>query len=43
LRFAALSWVAAQIALGTIGDWQPDVVHLHDWQAALTAAYRTPP
>ncbi len=39
LRFAALSWVGAQIALGEIGTWQPDVVHLHDWQAALTAAY----
>lgn len=39
LRFAALSWVGAQIALGTVGNWRPDVVHLHDWQAALTAAY----
>ncbi|MDO8392029.1 MAG: glycogen synthase GlgA [Actinomycetota bacterium] len=39
LRFAALSWVGAQIALGKVGGWKPDVVHLHDWQAALTAAY----
>lgn len=39
LRFGALSWVAAEIALGRLGDWQPHVVHLHDWQSALTAAY----
>lgn len=39
LRFGALSWVAAQIAAGRLGGWQPDLVHLHDWQAALTAAY----
>jgi starch synthase len=39
LRFAALSWVAAEVALGRLGEWQPDVVHLHDWQSALTAAY----
>lgn len=39
LRFGALSWAAAEIALGRMGDWVPDVVHLHDWQSALTAAY----
>ncbi len=39
LRFAALSWVGAEIALGRLGRWQPELVHLHDWQAALTAAY----
>jgi starch synthase len=39
LRFGALSWVGAQIALGKVAGWQPDLVHLHDWQAALTAAY----
>jgi starch synthase len=39
LRFAALSWVAAEVAMGRLGRWRPDVVHLHDWQAALTAAY----
>ncbi|MFZ4720418.1 MAG: glycogen synthase GlgA [Ilumatobacteraceae bacterium] len=39
LRFGALSWVGAQVAMGRLGDWQPDLVHLHDWQAALTAAY----
>ncbi len=39
LRFAALSWVGAQVARGAITGWAPDLVHLHDWQSALTAAY----
>ncbi|CAN5631521.1 glycogen synthase GlgA [soil metagenome] len=39
VRFAALSWVAAEIGAGRIGSWIPDVVHLHDWHAALAAAY----
>ena len=39
LRFGALSWVAAEVALGRLGDWRPHVVHLHDWQSALTTAY----
>jgi starch synthase len=39
LRFGALSWVGAQLAMGRIGSWKPDLVHLHDWQAALTAGY----
>ena len=39
LRFGALSWVGAEIAAGRLGTWHPDLVHLHDWQAALTAAY----
>lgn len=39
LRFAALAWAGAQTALGKLGPWKPDLVHLHDWQAALTAAY----
>ncbi len=38
-RFAALSRAAADVAEGAIKGWQPDVVHVHDWQAALTAAY----
>jgi starch synthase len=38
-RFAALSRVAADIGLGAIGAFRPEVVHVHDWQAALTAAY----
>ena len=39
LRFAALAWAAAQIGRGLIQDWQPDLVHCHDWQAGLTPAY----
>lgn len=38
-RFAALSAVAADVAAGAIKGWQADVVHAHDWQAAMTAAY----
>lgn len=42
IRFAALSWAAAQIAQhGTSDSWQPLVVHAHDWQAGLTPAYLT--
>jgi len=39
LRFAALSWAGAQIALHSIDGWLPDVVHAHDWQAGLVPAY----
>ena len=39
LRFGALCRAAARIATGGLDGWQPDVVHLHDWQAGLTAAY----
>ena len=39
LRFGALSWVGAQLSLGRLGQWRPELVHLHDWPAALTAAY----
>lgn len=38
-RFAALSAVAADVAAGAIKGWQADLVHAHDWQAAMTAAY----
>jgi starch synthase len=38
-RFAGLSNIAAMIGAGKVGNWQPDVVHLHDWQAALTPIY----
>jgi starch synthase len=38
-RFAALARVGADIAKGAIASFAPDVVHLHDWQAALTPAY----
>ena len=39
LRFAALSRVAADFGLGRIDGWKPDIIHAHDWQAGLTAAY----
>ena len=38
-RFAALSRAGADIAGGLLGSWIPDVVHAHDWQAAMTPAY----
>ncbi len=38
-RFAALASVAADIATGDRKAFRPDLVHLHDWQAALAAAY----
>ena len=39
LRFGALARLAARVATEGIGGWQPDVVHLHDWQAGLAAAW----
>ncbi|MEO3998493.1 glycogen synthase GlgA [Mesorhizobium sp. CAU 1732] len=38
-RFAAFSRAAADVALGAIPGWLPDIVHAHDWQAAMTLAY----
>lgn len=38
-RFAALSKAGAMIAQGILKDWRPDVVHVHDWQAAMVPAY----
>ena len=38
-RFAALSFIGSEIAAGLIPDWTPDIVHVHDWQAALTPIY----
>lgn len=38
-RFAALSLAGAEIARGLLPDWQPDIVHAHDWQAAMTPVY----
>ncbi len=39
LRFAVLSKVASEIALGALDGWQPDIVHAHDWHAALACVY----
>jgi starch synthase len=39
MRFAALSRAAADVGLGAIKAFVPEIVHAHDWQAALTAAY----
>lgn len=38
-RFAGLSYVGGQIALGLIDTYHPQIVHAHDWQAALAPAY----
>jgi starch synthase len=39
-RFAALSFAAVQIArFGGKDGWVPDILHAHDWQAALAPAY----
>jgi starch synthase len=39
-RFAVFSHIAALLSLDALHlDWQPEVVHLHDWQTALTAAF----
>lgn len=37
LRFAAFSRVAADLARQE--DWRPDILHVHDWQAALAVAH----
>ena len=39
LRYGAFCRAAARIATNGVGGWRPDVVHLHDWQAGLTAAW----
>jgi starch synthase len=38
-RFAALAKAASEIANGADPSWRPDIVHAHDWQAALTPVY----
>jgi starch synthase len=38
-RFAALSWVAAELGQGLVEGYQPQVIHAHDWQAGLAPAY----
>ena len=39
-RFALLGWVAAHLAAGELdGRWTPELVHAHDWHAAMCCAY----
>ena len=38
-RFAALGQAAADVASGISGRYRADVLHCHDWQAALGAVY----
>ena len=39
-RFALLGWVAAHLAAGELDDaWCPDILHVHDWHAAMACAY----
>lgn len=39
LRFALLGWVAARLAQNLDPYWRAEVVHAHDWHAALAPAY----
>jgi starch synthase len=39
MRFAALARMAADIGFGAVSSFLPDIVHAHDWQAALASAY----
>ncbi len=39
-RFALLGWVAAHLAAEDADlKWAPDIVHAHDWHAAMACAY----
>jgi len=38
-RFAALGYVAAEVCRGLVPAFLPQVLHAHDWQAALAPAY----
>ena len=39
-RFAMLGWAAAHLAFGEFDPfWTPDILHAHDWHAALSLAY----
>ncbi|HEX6120333.1 MAG TPA: glycogen/starch synthase, partial [Dongiaceae bacterium] len=38
-RFAALAFAAAEAGGGALRDDAPDIVHAHDWQAALAPVY----
>ena len=38
-RFAALGWVAAELGMGMVEGYRPQVLHCHDWQGGLAPAY----
>ena len=39
-RFALLGWAAAHLAAGDLDPaWRPDILHAHDWHAALSCSY----
>ncbi len=38
-RFAALGWVGAELGMGMVGGYHPQIIHAHDWQAGLAPAY----
>jgi len=38
-RFAALSYAAYDIGCGAVTEFQPQILHCHDWQAGLVPAY----
>jgi starch synthase len=38
-RFAALSYIAAEMATGAVPGFEPDVLHTHDWQTGLAPVY----
>jgi phosphoglucomutase len=40
-RYGLLGRAAAEIGLGRLGGWRPDIVHAHDWQGGLAPAYLT--
>jgi starch synthase len=39
-RYGLLGWIAAQLGSGELdAGWSPEIVHVHDWHAAMSCAY----